>query len=96
MSDDFNDNDLERGQAFREEPDAHGQAALILAESILHMLIETNTFTRSEALQTVRTAAEVKVDVAAEIGESTGRMEQSLALIASIAQSLETDLMSVT
>lgn len=79
----------------RHEPDAHGQAALILVESILHTLIETKTFTRSQALLAVQTASEVKIDVAAEIGESTGRMEQSLALLASIAQSLETDMIPI-
>lgn len=40
----------------------------------------------------MQTAAEVKVDVAAEIGESPGRMEQSLVLLAAIARSLETEL----
>ena len=92
MPPNLNDNDGIGTSPSRDEPDAHGQAALILAESILHTLIETKTFTRSQALLVVQTASEVKIDVAAEIGESRGRMEESLALLSAITLSLEADM----
>lgn len=52
----------------RVEPDAHGQAAFLLAESILHVLVEKDLLTTGEAV--VHTACEVKVEVALAAGES--------------------------
>jgi len=73
------------------EPDAHGQAALILAESILHMLVETRAVTLHQAIAAVQTATEVKADVAEEMGESSARMQHSLRLLTAIGHSLATD-----
>ena len=75
----------------RAEPDAHGQAAFLLAESMLHMLVETGTFTTGQAMEAVEIASEVKVDVAAQTGESSARMNQSLALLATVSRSLGND-----
>ena len=77
--------------AAKSEPDAHGQAALMLAESTLHALVETSTLTLAEAVAVVRTAAEVKRDVATQAGESEKRMLESLALLSRIQSSLEAD-----
>lgn len=74
-----------------QEPDAHGQAALLLAESILHALVDSDTLTNREAITVVRTAAEVKLEVATAEGESTGRMNESLDLLARMANSFEAD-----
>jgi hypothetical protein len=74
------------------EPDAHGQAALLLAESILHALVEKAMLTGAEALAVVQTAMEIKLEVATIAGESTGRMEESLALLSTIAMSFQTDV----
>ncbi|MDP3551952.1 MAG: hypothetical protein Q8R81_16355 [Novosphingobium sp.] len=73
------------------EPDAHGQAALLLAESILHALVETKTLTTAEALSVIQTTCEIKVEVAEEAGESQGRMKQSLALLRAISASFAVD-----
>lgn len=73
------------------EPDAHGQAALLFAESILHKLVEASILTSAQALEIVQAAAEVKVEVATAAGESTGRMLASLALLQRIRVSLESD-----
>jgi hypothetical protein len=70
------------------EPDAHGQAALLLAESTLHALIEASVLTVDEAIGVVTTAAEVKVEVATQAGESRTRMQESLNLLNRIRQSL--------
>ncbi len=75
-----------------EEPDAHGQAALILAESTLHMLVERGVLSVSDAVAVVQTAAEVKVAVASLAGESDGRMQASLDLLLRISDSFATDL----
>ena len=78
--------------AMREEPDAHGQAALILAESILHALVDCGLLSADYAASVVQTACEVKSDVAAADGESFGRMHDSLALLARIAASFGADI----
>lgn len=69
-------------------PDAHGQAALLLAESMLHALVEAGRLTRGQALDAVRTAVEVKEEVAEEAGESNTRMRASLDLLHAIEHSL--------
>ncbi len=73
------------------EPDAHGQAALLLAESTLHALVETGTLTNSQALSVIETTCEVKTEVARRTGESNMRMEESLALLRAIYVSFEHD-----
>lgn len=74
------------------EPDAHGQAALLLAESTLHVLIENGTLTGMQALTAVQSAASIRIDGAAEADESPARLEKSLALLSRIAVSLKSDL----
>ncbi len=74
-----------------EEPDAHGQAALLLAESTLHMLVESGVLDDRSAIMAVQAAAEVKVEVATVTGESRGRMQESLNLLSRIEASFETD-----
>jgi len=71
------------------EPDAHGQAALLLTESLLHMLVENRGLTNAQAVDVVHTAAVVKVEVAEAAGESRGRMLESLALLALMESSFQ-------
>lgn len=73
------------------EPDAHGQAALLLTESLLHMLVERNVLTNTEAVEVVQTSAEVKVEVATAAGESSKRMHESLTLLNKMQSSFESD-----
>jgi len=73
------------------EPDAHGQAALLLTESLIHRLVENRGLTNSEAVDVVHTAAVVKVEVAEAAGESKARMNESLALLARMEDSFRAD-----
>lgn len=73
------------------EPDAHGQAAMLLAESILHALVEASIFSVEDAISVITTTCEVKVEVAELAGESHGRMQESLDLLRKIAVSFEAD-----
>ena len=73
------------------EPDAHGQAALLLAESILHALVSSSTLTNEDAITVVRIAAEVKEEVAMTAGESAPRMRQSLELLSDIEATFRAD-----
>lgn len=74
------------------EPDAHGQAALLLAESTLHMLVETGVLINSQAIEVVRTAAEVKIEVAHAAGESEARIQQSLTLLERISDTFSANV----
>jgi hypothetical protein len=74
-----------------QEPDAHGQAALLLTESLIHTLVENSAITNVQAIELIRIAAEVKVEVATAAHESNGRMKESLALLSKMASSFESD-----
>ena len=74
-----------------DEPDAHGQAALLLTESLIHMLVERSVIKNAEAIDVIRAAAEVKVEVAIAAGESAKRMKESLTLLARMQGSFEAD-----
>lgn len=73
------------------EPDAHGQAALLLTESLIHMLVECGSITNTQAVEVVQVAAEVKVEVATSAGESAKRIKESLDLLAKMQSSFESD-----
>lgn len=68
-------------------PDAHGQAALLLVESILHALVERRVLTPGDAITAIQIAAEVKRDLAAQTGEAMAARDESLGLLAAIKQS---------
>ncbi len=55
------------------------------------MLVERGAITKTEAVEVVQTAAEVKVEVATSAGESTKRMKESLILLAQMQSSFESD-----
>ena len=74
------------------EPDAHGHAALLLTESLLHMLVERSVLTVSDAVAVLQTAAEVKLQLATETGESSERTQASLDLLFRISDSFAVDL----
>jgi hypothetical protein len=73
------------------EPDAHGQAALLLTESLIHMLVDHRILSLDQAVEVIQIAAEVKTEVAAAAGESKARMNESLALLANMSNSFEAD-----
>lgn len=78
--------------AAKPEPDAYGQAALMLAESTLHALVNKGTFSATEAATVLEVAAEVKAELAANTGESDGRLQESLHLLSAIHTSFEADV----
>ena len=88
MPENINDNQIAGDKAPR-EPDAHGQAAMLLVESLIHGLIARSVISTQEAIEIVEVAAEVKADVAAELGDSPETMRRSLALLESISASLK-------
>ena len=72
-------------------PDPHGQAAMLLAESTLHMLVERGLFTNADAITAARMAADVKEVIVELAVEDRRASEASLRLLARIAGTFETD-----
>ena len=72
-------------------PDAHGHAALLLAESLIHGLIERSILSVADVIDIIETAQSVQAEVAevAEVADGHGApMWRSHALLSSIARSL--------
>jgi hypothetical protein len=87
-----NDNQPPRARNDARTPDAMGQAALLLVESLLHGLVERSVITVADAVEILEVATEVKKETAAELGDDEATMERSLALLGSIHRSLSPDL----
>lgn len=87
----MSDNDNDWRTATLPMPDAHGHAALLLVESLIHGLIERSVITVENALDIVETANSVQIDVAEEADGEGAPMWHAHALLSSIAQSLSYD-----
>lgn len=88
MTSDFsNDNSV---NAMR-EPDAHGQTAMLLVESLIHGLIARSLITVADAVEIVETAREVQVDAGAE-PDALAATRRSISLLQAISSSLRGDL----
>ena len=73
-------------------PDAYGQAAMLLIESLIHNLIERAVISAEDAIGIVTTAVEVKREVADSWGDTAEVLAKSLTLLDAIRMSLERDL----
>ena len=91
MTDNTNDNETYPATARAPEPDAHGQAAMLLVESLVHGLVARSVISVEDAVEIVEIATEVKADVAADLGESADTMRRSLDMLAAIGASIRLD-----
>ncbi|MBD8547703.1 hypothetical protein [Sphingomonas sp. CFBP 8760] len=71
------------------QPDAQGQAALLLIESLIHSLLDNGALTKPQALEAIDSAMQVKEESAAEEKEPTHTLRRSLALLGNMQQSIE-------
>lgn len=78
--------------AGRHGPDAHGQAAMLLVESLVHGLIARDVITVSDAVEIVDIAAEVRADLGAERSDPPAALRQSVDLLNTISTSLRRDV----
>lgn len=76
----------------RAEPDAHGQAAMLLVESLIHGLIARSVISVEDAVEIVEVAAEVKNDIGADLGDSPETLKRSLTMLGTMAASLKADV----
>lgn len=74
------------------EPDAHGQAAMLLAESLIHGLIERKVLSVSDAIEIIEVATEVKSEVGPDMGDSPENLQKSINLPQAISASLRQDI----
>ena len=87
-SESLNDNT----DAGTDRPDAHGQAAMLLVESLIHGLIARDVITVADAVEIVEIATDVRADTAADRGESPADQRKSLGLLQTISVSLSRDV----
>ncbi|WP_380872353.1 hypothetical protein [Sphingomonas sp. DBB INV C78] len=92
MDETLNDNEAARPRENRAEPDAHGQAAMLLVESLIHGLLARSIISVADAVEIVDIAAEVKAEIAADLGDSPSTMRRSLAMLDAVSASLKLDL----
>lgn len=72
--------------------DAHGQAALLLVESLLHGLIAHSALTVKQAIEIVEIAADVKQDHVDAAESPAASATEALRLLNAIGASLVHDL----
>lgn len=72
-------------------PDAHGQAALLLVESLVHGLLERQIISTSDAIEIVESADSVQVEMAVAADGHGAPMWRSHALLSAIKDSLSLD-----
>lgn len=88
-----NDNDSSQEPvAAGQGPDAHGQAAMLLVESLVHGLIARSLISVADAVEIIDIAAEVKLEVGADLGDSPTTLQKSLMLLRAISASLRPDI----
>lgn len=87
-----NDNDSAIGTIRAAEVSADGQAALLLAESLIHGLCEKTMISSGEAVAIIERAADVQFDHAEAAGGAGAPMWRAHALLLAIATSLKSDV----
>ena len=65
---------------------------MLLVESLIHGLIARKIITPEDAVEIVDVAAEVKTDMAADLGDSPANLRKSLGLLDAISASLIRDI----
>lgn len=90
MAIDVSNDNVEVGLGLR--PDAHGQAALLLVESLVHGLIARRVITVADAVEIVDVAAEVTADLGIDRGDPPARRRCSMHLLNAVSSSLRADI----
>jgi len=77
-----------------QKPDAHGEAALLLTESLLHGLIARAILPVAEAIEMVEIAIDAKLQIDDDGAQFARGSQDALRLLAEIKLSLELDVPS--
>lgn len=73
-------------------PDPHGYAALLLVESLIHTLVDSEAMTLASAVDCIDLAADVTSELVVDRPEHSAGLEASHALLTAISSSLAKDL----
>lgn len=87
-----NDNDALTPGGMPAQPDAQGQAALVLVESLLHGLMEQSVLSLRQTVEIIDAAIEVQTDVADAADGSAEAMWRSHSILSAMAASLKRDM----
>jgi hypothetical protein len=92
--DGLNDNGGNRpdGDECLPEPEAQGQAALLLVESLIHGLIARSVISVRDAVDIVGIACDANENISDELQQVRSVARHSLSLLESVKTSLEIDL----
>ena len=83
--------DPKKGSAVELDGHAHGRAALLLVESLIHGLANRKVITIAEAIEIIEVAAEVESELARAAGHDEAEIDGK-SLLTPISKSLEVDL----
>jgi hypothetical protein len=72
-------------------PDPHGQAAILLVESLIHALVARAALSIDDAVDVVSVAVDATIEIAAERGDADDRHDPAAALLVAILASLRID-----
>ena len=86
-----NDNHAAPPASVHPMPDAHGHAALLLVESLIHGLLARSIISIGDAIEIVESADSVQVDIAEEADGAGAPMWQARGLLTAILKSLSYD-----
>lgn len=73
-------------------PDPYGQAALLLVESLIHVMTERSILSVADAVEVVETAADVQYEIADVADGAGSAMRRAAALLMAMADSFRQDL----
>ena len=68
------------------QSDPQGRVALMLCESVLHVLVEEGVLTKTKAIEAIETVAELTRDLA-EVGPLDNTSQAAIKLVEAIAES---------
>ncbi|WP_116091827.1 hypothetical protein [Sphingomonas crusticola] len=92
MTDVSNDNASRVPSEAQREPDAHGQSAMLLVESLIHGLVARSSISVEDAVEIVSVAIDAKEATGAELGDTQATLEKSLHILGAVRASLSLDL----
>ncbi len=75
-----------------DEPDAHGRAALLLVESLIHGLTARSVLSVGEAVSIMEVALDAQIAISDDEAQPTPAMRKATALLTSLVASLRIDL----
>ncbi len=96
MADESNDNDNTLPVSSAQDSDAHGRAAMLLVESLIHGLIARSVISAKDAAEIVEVAQDIDTEIAAEQEGPPSTTRKSQTLLAAIRASLDFDLVDDT